>query len=225
MFSSLATRFLKASLQRTQAALQHTMYDVTETLAEIQGKTEVRQALESIREQKHDRHQSNLWLTAYQNRGFIGEDLQTLREITLGVMDCVKTGAEKAAETGKILQEKLKAAVEQSKLAQDIKQTILYTIEQDLGLGLLGHGLATQKEALLDSIRNVLEGEEDIQTIRYLLDEVENLDEQGNINVLRPCPVLLSRKGSSRPWTMWCSVRKRIVACWLGGVTMPFMTG
>lgn len=184
MFVRSASQLLKASLKRTQKALQHTVYDVTETLAEIQGKTEVKSELERVRKHNDDRYQGNLWLTAYHNRDFVIEDIETIRDITLGVMDCVKTGAGKARETAQSLQKKLEEAIEGSQLAQDVKQAIIDTIERDLGS--VGSGLATQKEALLESIRSLLEGEADSHSFQYFLDDVENMDLSGFKPVSRP---------------------------------------
>lgn len=213
MFSRSGMQFLQASLQRTREALQHTIYDVTETLAEIQGKTEVKRALEVVREQNHARHRQNLWQTAYHNRGFIQEDMQTIRDITWGVMGCVKMGVEKGAETAKILQEKLEAAIEKSQRAKDIKAAIIETIEDDFGLGLVREGLATQKEALLETIRSLLDGEVDARPIRYFLDE-ETMDLSDFTPVSRPSLkekmqqtmeyVVQRSQADSRHLAQWC---------------------
>ena len=179
MFPRSATQLLKASFQRTQKALQHTIYDVTETLAEIQGKTEVKSQLERVRKQNDDRYQGNLWLTAYQNRDLVREDIETIRGITLGVMDCVKTGVGKAQETTQALQETLERAIEGSQLAQDLKQAIIELIQHDSDL--VKYGLATQKEALLETLSSLFEGKADRGSIQYFLDEVEN-DEVENMD-------------------------------------------
>jgi hypothetical protein len=217
MFPRSATQLLKASFQRTQKALQHTVYDVTETLAEIQGKTKVKRQLERVRKKNNDRYQGNLWLTAYHNRDCVIEDIETIRDITLGVMDCVKTGVGKAQETTQALQETLERAIEGSKLAQDLKQATIELIRNNRDL--VKYELATQKAALLETLSSFFEGKADKGSIQYFLDEVEN-DEVENIDSSEFKPISSPSFPAKLQQTMNYVVRRseedsRLLAQWL----------